>query len=247
MVESSCWPTEVDGVSAALRRRQRRLRSWWRHEQQTVAAVLDTFQHHSALGVRRRQDQEKNYRRRSGRVLLSSGSSSACAKSLAVRPRGSRGASAVEQIVDSVPVVPILQMVVQILDVHVRQEEGSFPAVLEQLIVPPLPEAPFVAYVARVRAPLVAVPSLVVPQTVLRDPTDTSLSLTRKRRPRRRRKKELEIFEHSRFRPRRLCRHHVVGAAKKAFAHGEQELHLAALRGADCGRASAADHGSVHQ
>ena len=33
---------------AAWRRRQRRLRSWWRHEQQTVAAVLATFQHHSA-------------------------------------------------------------------------------------------------------------------------------------------------------------------------------------------------------
>ena len=53
----------------------------------------------------------------------------------------------------------------------------------------------------------------------------------------------IDHFEHSRFRPRRLCRHHVVGAAKKAFAHGEQGLHLAALRGADCGRASAADHG----
>ena len=36
-------------VSAAQRRRQRRLRSWWRHEQQSIAAALATSQHHSAL------------------------------------------------------------------------------------------------------------------------------------------------------------------------------------------------------
>ena len=34
---------------AAWRRRQRRLRWWWRHEQQTVAAVLAMYKHHSAL------------------------------------------------------------------------------------------------------------------------------------------------------------------------------------------------------
>ena len=62
MVESSCWPMEVDGVSAAQRRRQRRLRSWWRHEQQTVAAVFATFQHHSApRGPKRaRTEEEEN-------------------------------------------------------------------------------------------------------------------------------------------------------------------------------------------
>ena len=45
MVESSKQPM----ISAAQRRRQRRLRSWWRHEQQSIAAALATSHHHSAL------------------------------------------------------------------------------------------------------------------------------------------------------------------------------------------------------
>ena len=44
-------------------------------------------------------------------------------------------------------------------------------------------------------------------------------------------------FEHSSWRPRRLCE------GSCAFAHGEQELHPSTLRAADCGRASAVDHG----
>ena len=48
MDESSRRPRQVDGDGAAKRRRLRRLRSWWRHEQQTMAAVLATYQHHSA-------------------------------------------------------------------------------------------------------------------------------------------------------------------------------------------------------
>ena len=44
MDESSWQPM----MSAAQRRRQRRLRSWWRHEQQSIAAALATSQHHSA-------------------------------------------------------------------------------------------------------------------------------------------------------------------------------------------------------
>ena len=44
MAESSWQPV----MSAAQRRRQRRLRSWWRHEQQSIAAALATLQHHSA-------------------------------------------------------------------------------------------------------------------------------------------------------------------------------------------------------
>ena len=65
---------------------------------------------------------------------------------------------------------------------------------------------------------------------------------------------ELEMFdestdqyEHYSFRPKRLCRHFMAGRCEAwwscTFAHGEQELHPAALRRADRGRASAADHG----
>ena len=77
----------------------------------------------------------------------------------------------VEQIEEFVPMV-------QILDVHVPREGASFPAVLEQTIVPPLPEVQLVRRVARVRAPMVAVPALAVPPTGLRDPTDAGWSCT---------------------------------------------------------------------
>ena len=56
----------------------------------------------------------------------------------------------VEQMEDFVPMV-------QILEIHVPRESASFPAVLEQVIVPTLPEVQLVGRVARVRAPLVAV------------------------------------------------------------------------------------------
>ena len=69
----------------------------------------------------------------------------------------------VEQIEEFVPMV-------QILDIHLPRE-----GVLEQVIVPPLPEVQLVGWVARVRAPLVAVPALAVPPTGLRDPTDAAL------------------------------------------------------------------------
>ena len=56
----------------------------------------------------------------------------------------------------------------------------------------------------------------------------------------------IDRLEHSSFRPRRLCRHYMAGRCEEGwsctFAHGEQELHRSTLRGADRGRASAADH-----
>ena len=62
--------------------------------------------------------------------------------------------------------------VVRILD---AQMATSIRAVLEQMIVPPLPEVQVVGRVARVRAPLVAVPVLAVSPAGLLDPTDAAL------------------------------------------------------------------------
>ena len=54
-------------------------------------------------------------------------------------------------------------------------------------------------------------------------------------------------FEHSSWRPRRLCRHYMAGRCEDGwgckFAHGEQELHPSTLPAAERGRASAADYG----
>ena len=64
---------------------------------------------------------------------------------------------------------------VQILNAPVPQMGASTLAVLEQVIVPPLPEVQVVGRVARVRAPLAAVPVLAVSLAGLRDPTDAAL------------------------------------------------------------------------
>ena len=122
-------------------------------------------------------------------------------------------------------------------------------AVLEQVIVPPLPEAPFVGRVARVRAKPVAVPSLAVPPTRHCDHTDTFPEFEEEEV-----EKELKMFdgsighyEHSSFRPRSFSRHYLAERCEDGWsctsAHGEQAPHPAALRGADRGRARAADHG----
>ena len=56
----------------------------------------------------------------------------------------------------------------------------------------------------------------------------------------------IDRLEHSSFSPKRLCRQYMAGRCEDGwsctFAHGEQELHLSTLRGAERGRASAADH-----
>ena len=68
---------------------------------------------------------------------------------------------------------------------------------------------------ARVRAPLVAEPSLVVPPTGLRDPTDIALEFEKEFEEAEEEEEEVlemcdestDRFEHSRFRARRLCVH----------------------------------------
>ena len=56
----------------------------------------------------------------------------------------------------------------------------------------------------------------------------------------------IDWFEHFRFHPMRLCRQLMAGLFEAgwscSFAHGEQELHPAALRRADRRCACAADH-----
>ena len=152
----------------------------------------------------------------------------------------------VEQIVDFVPVV-------QILNAPVPQTGASITGVLEQVIVPPLPEVQVVGRVARVRARLVAVPVLadrldfVTPRALL-----WSLRKSRRRTTRWRRKKSwrcstIDWFEHSSWRPRRLCRPYMAGRCEDGWsctlAHCEHELHPSTLRAAERRRASAADHG----
>ena len=111
MDESSCRPRQVDGEGAAKRRRLRRLRSWWRHEQQTVAAVLATYQHHSApRGPRsartggEARDELHGY---APEDASPQGSRPPCVGV----PRGPLARvqrRTVQQIVDAVPLVPLL-------------------------------------------------------------------------------------------------------------------------------------------
>ena len=80
------------------------------------------------------------------------------------------------------------------------------------------------------QAPLVALPALAVPPT----PTDAALEFEEEE-DEEVEEEELEMFdesigrfEHSSFRPRRLCRHYMAGRCEEGwsctFAHGEQEL-----------------------
>ena len=109
MAEFSCRPRQVDGEGAAKRRRLRRLRSWWRHEQQTVAAVLATFQHYNApRGPRSGQGRSARRTTRlcSGRCFPPGfpATLSGCAAGPLARVQR----RTVQQIVDVVPLVPLL-------------------------------------------------------------------------------------------------------------------------------------------
>ena len=117
--------------------------------------------------------------------------------------------------------------------------------------------------VARVRAPLVAVSALAVPPTRLRDPTDAALVFEEEEEDDEEVEEEEELemfdesidrFEHSSFRPRRVCRHYMAGRCEEGwsctFAHGEQELQNVDApvpqitdRGAAGGCANATDQG----
>ena len=120
MAEFSCRPRQVDGDGAAKRRRLRRLRSWWRHEQQTVAAVLATYQHHSApRGPRTARtgggarDELHGY---APEDAPPRGSRPPCLG----EPRGPHARvqrRTVQQVVDTVPLVPLLDVPVpQVVD-----------------------------------------------------------------------------------------------------------------------------------
>ena len=119
---------------------------------------------------------------------------------------------------------------VQILDPPVPQLGASFPGVLEQVIVQPLPAARVVEPVARVRVLHTSFPSVVVPPAgtdrfrvrVVSSESDEDL-----RKRRRRFDESIDRFEHSRCRPRLLCVYFMAGRCEQGwsctFAHGEQE------------------------
>ena len=98
------------------------------------------------------------------------------------------------------------------------------PAVLEQVIVQPLPEARVVEHVARVWVPQMALPSLDVPRTGLHDPTDM-IVLDLNEVAEEVVEDVLEMFdqsidrfEHSAFRPRRLCVHFMLGRCERGWS-----------------------------
>ena len=174
-------------ATAAARRRQRRLRQFLLHGRLSVAMALVEMQHDTAPRgqMTARAGEELNYTATvrthpppqaastvsytfgDDEEVLAAGVRPAPLSEVA-GPQERVQRHTVEQIVDFVPVV-------QILDAPVSQMGASIPAVLEQVIVPSLPEVRFMERVARVRAPLVAVPGLAVPPTALRDHSDAAL------------------------------------------------------------------------
>ena len=149
-------------MSAAQRRRQRRLRSWWRHEQQSIAAALATSHHHSALRGQKKAragegDFELNFTAKirrhpppqaAGTVYypmdvddVPAASGSRPDRLLDVSgPQERVQRRTMEQIVDYVPVVPLLdapvpQPVEQLVDV-LRLVDALVP-VAEQVIEVP--------------------------------------------------------------------------------------------------------------
>ena len=129
--------------------------------------------------------------------------------------------------------------VVQILDAPVPQLGAYFPAVLEQVIVQPLPAARVVEPVALVRVSQTSFPSVVVPPTGLQDRTDrlrvrviSAEEVSDEECDEEEEEEEVEMFdnsidrfEHSRFRPRRLCVCFMSGSCEEGwsctFAHSE--------------------------
>ena len=115
-----------DGEGAARRRRERRLRSWLRHERQSVAMALSEFKHHSSRGQRKDRAGEEGHRDKyvSPRRLKPPPPQGSRPPCLGV-PRGPYARvqrRTVQQIVDTVPLVPLLddpvpQMVEQLPDI----------------------------------------------------------------------------------------------------------------------------------
>ena len=202
-------------VSAAQRRRQRRLRSWWRHEQQSIAAALATSQHHSALRGQKKAragegDFELNFAAKirrhpppqaAGTVYYpmdvddvpAARGSRPDRLSAVSGPQERVPRHIVEQIVDIVPVVPLLHVpapqtvdsVVEVLKIldkslpdveqvievpkilqHTVSQRSSLqePQLAEQLVDVPTP-SPALAPVPQMEHQLVEVPPI-VPQLV---------------------------------------------------------------------------------
>ena len=202
-------------MSAAQRRRQRRLRSWWRHEQQSIAAALAASHHHSALRGQKKAragegDFELNFAAKirrhpppqaAGTVYypmdvddVPAAGGSRPDRLLDVSgPQERLPRHIVEQIVDIVPVVPLLHVpapqtvdsVVEVLKIldkslpdveqvievpkilqHTVSQRSSLqePQLAEQLVDVPTP-SPALAPVPQMEHQLVEVPPI-VPQLV---------------------------------------------------------------------------------
>ena len=116
---------------AAQRRRGRRQRAAWRHEQQSIAQAVAVATHHSALRRQKTATAEATNIALRRPVWLGTPSSSRCTRKsggtrldrlAGVRPQVRVLQRTVEQIVDPVPVIPLLhdvepQMVEQLVDV----------------------------------------------------------------------------------------------------------------------------------
>ena len=137
MAEFSCRPRQVDGDGAAKRRRLRR----WRHEQQTVAAVLATYQHHSTpRGPRSARTGGGARDELHGYAPEDAPSQSSRLPCLGV-PRGPHARvqrRTVQQIVDAVPLVPLLDdPVPQMVDTVLEFFRALDLPVVEQVIAVP--------------------------------------------------------------------------------------------------------------
>ena len=94
-----------------MRRRQRRLRSWWRHEQQSIAAALATALHHSAQRpVPKKQEWEDAEYVASRGQKTDTRAHGGLRPALLAEPHGVEQVlqRTVKQIVDAVPLVPLL-------------------------------------------------------------------------------------------------------------------------------------------
>ena len=110
MDEFSRRPRQVDGDGAAKRRRLRRLRSWWRHEQQTVAAVLarDELYGYAPEDAPSQAAGARYFAMDAGEDVGEAPAAGRPAPLLEVVPQDRVQQRTAEQIVDPVPLVPLL-------------------------------------------------------------------------------------------------------------------------------------------
>ena len=141
-----------DVGTSARRRRERRLRAQWRHEQQSIAMALAAALHHSApksAGVSHTVLRNQNTAREGTEFYVMSEGSDVVVGGrppslVDVRPQERLQQRTVKQIVDPVPVVPLLhdvepQMVVQLVDFLAPLDVRVAEQVIEvsQIVCPP--------------------------------------------------------------------------------------------------------------